>query len=139
MGLGLGGGLSYIDDNTLNRHFISHTTAHIDSGRPGVSAAVTLPLRTELTLNENGTFNVYSLLSQRRVGYTGSGHYTLDSEGVLFSMQKQIALDVPTQNQGVIENLFVRTGAFDGRVTFARLGEGSAALIGNKMVYHMTY
>ncbi|USD31362.1 MULTISPECIES: hypothetical protein [Vibrio] len=135
----VGAAVSYSDDNQLNRHMISHTVAHVTSSDPDDSFSDTLPLRLELTLKENSRYDVYAVLPKSRVGYTGSGRYELDSDGVFFAVEEHEPLDIEPLRQGMVEQLFVRPGSFDGHMKVAKLGENSAALVGHKVVLHMTY
>ncbi|KJY94320.1 hypothetical protein TW84_01325 [Vibrio neptunius] len=138
-GIACGAAVSYSDDNQVNRHMISHTVVHVSSTNPDDDFAVTLPMRIELTLKENSSYDVYAVLPQSRVGYTGSGIYELDSDGVFFAMQEHQPLDIAPLRKGIIEQLFVRPGSFDGHMKVAKLGENNAALVGHKVILHMTY
>jgi len=138
-GVAVGAAVSYIDDNQLNRHMISHTVAHVSSTDPDDDFATTLPMRIELTLKENSSYDVYAVLPKSRVGYTGSGRYELDSDGVFFAMEEHQPLDIEPLRKGIIEQLFVRPGSFDGHMKVAKLGENNAALVGHKVILHMTY
>lgn len=138
-GVAVGAAISYGDDNKLNRHLISHTVSYISSADPEDNYAITLPLRLEVTLKENSSYDVYAVLPDSGVGYTGSGRYELDSDGIFFAMEEHEPLDLEPKQKGIIEQLFIRPGSFDGHKKVAKLGDHSAALIGHKMILHMTY
>ena len=130
---------SYFNNNSINRDMSSHTAAYISSVDPDNNFGITLPLRVDITLKENSTYGVYALLPKSRVGYASSGWYELDSDGIFFTMRKHRRLNIEPLRNGVIEQLFVRPGAFDGHMKLVKLDEHSAALVGSKVALHMNY
>ncbi|WP_114784708.1 hypothetical protein [Vibrio tetraodonis] len=139
VGAMLGALIAYLNNNTINRHMSSHTVAHVSSVVPDNNFGITLPLRLELILKEDSSYGVYALLPKSQVGYTSSGWYELDSDGIFFVMGKHKRLELEPKRNGVIEQLFVRQGAFDGHMKLVKLGEHSAALVGSKVALHMIY
>ncbi|WP_341663911.1 hypothetical protein [Vibrio sp.] len=135
----LGALIAYLNHNAINRHMSSHTIAYVSSVDPDNNFGVTLPLRVELILKEDSSYGVYALLPKSQVGYTSSGWYELDSDGIFFAMRKHNRLDIEPKRNGVIEQLFVRQGAFDGHMKLVKLGTHSAALVGSKVALHMSY
>ncbi|GLT16669.1 hypothetical protein GCM10007938_04450 [Vibrio zhanjiangensis] len=133
----LGAIAAYLNNNTINRHLSSHTVAYISSVDPDNSFGITLPLRLELILKQDSTYGVYAFLPKSQVGYTSSGWYQLDGDGIFFAMRRHNRLDIEAKRNGVIEQLFVRPDTFSGHMRLVQLGEHSAALVGSKVALHM--
>lgn len=137
-GLAVGTAIALYTGEQPNQHYTSNTIAHIHIEQPGDLFSTSLPLRFELILNENNTYGVYAMLPQSQVGYSGTGQYDKSHNEILFMYQNHTPLDLPNANSsGVIEQLFVRPGSFDGLMQLIDIGDKGAILVGNKVALHL--
>ncbi|MEZ8103005.1 hypothetical protein [Vibrio bivalvicida] len=137
LGLGIGVGIAFNTGDQPNRHFTSSTVAHIHIEEPSTVFSTSLPMRLELTLNENNTYGVFAMLPQSQVGFSGKGQYSMDSDGILFMHDMHTPLDLEGAKGGVIEQLFVRPGSFDGLMNLIDIGDKGSILVGKKVALHL--
>ncbi|NOH80097.1 hypothetical protein F0231_10120 [Vibrio sp. RE86] len=130
LGIVIGGGIALAKDTQVNRHFNSNTILHIGGEDSEVTAS--LPVRFELTLKENGTYDVFSMLPRSQVGFSGKGSYAFDADGVMFIHDMHTPLDLDNAKDGLIEQLFVRPGSFDGMMQLVQVSDHESILIGQK-------
>ncbi|MFM2590142.1 hypothetical protein [Vibrio sp. TBV020] len=136
-GLVAGCSLALLDNSELNRHFTSNTVSHIEMDEEQGHLSLSLPLRFELTLKENQTYGVFAMLPNSQVGFSGKGDYSYNHEGMMFVHDTHTPLDLENAKDGLIEQLFVRPGAFDGMMKFVDLGNDQAILVGHKVALYL--
>lgn len=137
LGLGVGIGVALNSGEQPNRHYTSSTVAHIDVEEPAFVGSASLPIKFELTLNENNTYGVFAMLPQSQVGFSAHGQYSIDQSDALFMYQTHTPLALSGAKSGVIEQLFVRPGAFDGLMNLVDIGEHGSILVGKKVALHL--
>ncbi|TFH89951.1 hypothetical protein [Vibrio ouci] len=136
-GLVLGCLLALLGTSEHNRHFTSNTVTHIEIEDDRKAQSISLPLRFELTLKENQTYGVFAMLPSSQVGFSGKGAYTHNHQGMMFIYDTHTPLELDDAKDGLVEQLFVRPGAFDGRMKFVELGNDHAILVGHKVALYL--
>lgn len=136
-GLALGWLLALFGGAEHNRHFNSNTVTHIEIDDYRNAQSISLPIRFELTLKENQTYGVFAMLPSSQVGFSGKGTYTHNHQGMMFMYDTHTPLELDDAKEGLVEQLFVRPGAFDGRMTFVELDNDHAILVGHKVALYL--
>lgn len=136
-GLALGWLLASLGTSEHNRHFSSYSVTHIEFEDYRNGHSISLPLSFELTLKENQTYGVFAMLPNSQVGFSGKGTYTHNHRGMMFMHDTHTPLELDDAKDGLVEQLFVRPGAFDGRMKFVELGNDHAILVGHKVALYL--